>query len=76
MKHDRAYFEAQRIFNRCCHLLQINQFSDVDRERAKNIALLIADEVLRSSVCRCEYYEENKTEKQFYIDIKYELTKL
>jgi|APGre2960657373_1045057.scaffolds.fasta_scaffold55659_3 hypothetical protein len=77
MKHDEAYMEAQRIFSRCCQKLGLNQFDAAQCTMAKDMAIIIADEVVRSYPCGCEFSQtEIKRKKAYWLDVKYELTKL
>lgn len=77
MNLDKSYLEAQRIFARCCKALNVSLFDDKLNKAAKEMAIVIADEILRSYPCVCEYLEPSKTrEKAYWVDVKYELTKL
>lgn len=77
MKHDGAYMEAQRIFSRCCQTLGLNQFDAATNAVAKEMAIVIADEVVRSYPCGCEFAEtETQRKKAYWLDVKYELMNL
>lgn len=77
MKHDRAYMESQRIFKRCCIALGLDMYDSDGNRQAKDMAVIIADEIVRSYPCGCEYSEtEIQRKKAYWLDVKYELIKL
>jgi hypothetical protein len=77
MKHDEAYMEAQRIFSRCCQMLGLNQFDSAQNTMAKDMAIVIADEIMRSYPCGCEFSKtETQRKKAYWLDVKYELMQL
>ena len=69
--------EAQRIFKRCCQTLEVNQFDSMANRMSIQMAILVADEIVRSYPCGCEYSDKEKqAKKAYYIDVKYELMRL
>jgi hypothetical protein len=77
MNNNESYIEAQRIFSRCCQILGVSKYDEFASRLAKDFALFTADEIVRTYPCGCEYDEaEFERKKAYWIDVKYEITKL
>jgi hypothetical protein len=74
MKHDGTYIEAQRIFNKCCQALCVPLYDKTQNRMARDMAIIVADEIVRSYPCGCEYsVAETQRKKAYWLDVKYEL---
>jgi len=75
--YTECYIEATRIFKKCCQTLGVSIYNIKQNRLAKNVAIIVADEIIRSYPCGCEYDDaEVERKKSYYIDVKYELMKL
>jgi hypothetical protein len=74
MKHHETYIEAQRIFQKCCQTLGVGMYDKIHNRLAKDMAVIVADEILRSYPCGCEYSDTDvQRKKAYWLDVKYEL---